>query len=443
MTTDNTGEPVRIDPDAVLPLNGPHSLDPLMERIGDARYVLLGEASHGTAEFYRWRARLTRRLVEEAGFSFVAVEGDWPDCQALHCTVVGAQGAPEDPREALEGFRRWPRWMWANTEVLEFARWLRAHNLELPRERRVGFFGLDVYSLWDSLYAVLGWLRENMPEQVEPALRAYRCFEPYGEDPQSYAQATRLVPESCEAEVVDLLAGLRGRARTQGAVDDGLADFAARQNAEVLAGAEQYYRSMVRGGPDSWNVRDHHMADTLDRLMEHHGPRAKAVVWEHNTHVGDARATNMSSAGMVNVGQLARERHGEEAVLVGFGTYEGRVVAGRSWGATPEPMPVPAAREGSVEDLLHRSVGDSDSAAGLMILSGEGAVHPFQEGKVLPHRAIGVVYHPGRDRRGNYVPTVMEERYDAFVFVDRTQALVPLHPVEPDSVEEETWPTGL
>ncbi|NYH54508.1 MULTISPECIES: erythromycin esterase family protein [Nocardiopsis] len=427
-----------VDRDAVLPLTGPRSLDPLVERIGDARYVLLGEASHGTSEFYRWRAELTRRLIDEEGFSFVAVEGDWPDCQALHCSVVGAPGAPEDPREALEGFRRWPRWMWANTDVLEFARWLRERNLRLPEQQRAGFFGLDVYSLWESLYAVLGWLRENMPEQVEPALRAYRCFEPYGEDPRSYAQATRLVPESCEREVVDLLAGLRRQ--VGGPTDEGLADFAARQNAEVLAGAEQYYRSMVRGGPESWNVRDHHMTDTLDRLMEHHGPGARAVVWEHNTHVGDARATDMSAAGMVNVGQLVRERHGDDGVvLIGFGTYEGRVVAGRSWGATPEPMPVPAARDGSVEALLH---GSLDGDAGLLVLTGEEANDPFAD-EILPHRAIGVVYHPGRDRYGNYVPTVLGERYDAFVFVDHTRALTPLHSVEADSGEEETWPTGL
>jgi erythromycin esterase-like protein len=424
--------------DALLRLTGPRSLDPLLERIGDARYVLLGEASHGTAEFYRWRAELTRRLIDEAGFSFVAVEGDWPDCQDLHCGVVDAPGAPEDPKEILEGFHRWPQWMWANAEVLEFARWLRERNLGHAPERRAGFFGLDVYSLWESLYAVLGWLRENMPEQVEPALRAYRCFQPYGEDPQAYARATRLVPQGCEAEVVRLLAELRRRAGEAPAAG-GLADFAARQNAEVLAGAEQYYRTMVRGGSESWNVRDHHMADTLDRLMEHHGPGARAVVWEHNTHVGDARATDMAAAGMVNLGQLVRERHGDEdVVLVGFGTYEGRVMAARAWGDTPEPMPVPAARHGSVEALLHQSC---EGETGLLVLTGEGSADPFAD-EVLPHRAVGVVYHPGRDGRRNYVPTVLGKRYDAFVFVDRTRAITPLHEVEEDSGEEGTRPSG-
>ena len=426
------------------PLTGPKSLDPLMERIGEARYVLLGEASHGTAEFYRWRAALTRRLIEEKGFTFVAVEGDWPDCQALHCSVTGAPGAPEDPREVLEGFRRWPRWMWANTDVLAFARWLRTHNLGLPEDQRIGFFGLDVYSLWESLHGVLGWLSEHAPDEVETALRAYRCFEPYDEDPQFYASATRMVPEGCEEQVIDLLSEMRHRADAPDD-DDGLAEFAARQNAEVLAGAERYYRSMVRGGPESWNIRDRHMADTLDRLMDYHGPHAKAVVWEHNTHIGDARATDMTDAGMVNVGQLVRERHGDEGVvLVGFGSYEGQVIAADRWGATPTRMRVPPAREGSIEHLLHQGTGGNAVLAvfGPEETGGASADGGRWKDETRPHRAIGVVYHPRREQWGNYVPTVCAQRYDAFLFFDQTRALTPLHPIEPDTVEEGTWPTG-
>ncbi|WP_234402002.1 erythromycin esterase family protein [Thermobifida halotolerans] len=425
------------------PLSGPESLDPLLERIGGARYVLVGEASHGTAEFYRWRAELTRRLIEEKDFTFVAVEGDWPDCQALHRSVTDEPGTPDDPREVLEGFRRWPRWMWANTEVLEFARWLRAHNLQRPPQRRVGFFGLDVYSLWESLHAVVGWLRENAPGQVEPALRAYRCFEPYAEDPQSYAYATRLVPEDCETPVVDLLTKMRRRADEAVPPRGDLSEFAARQNAEVLAGAERYYRTMARGGPQSWNVRDHHMADTLDRLMRYHGPHAKAVVWEHNTHIGDARATDMAYAGMVNVGQLVRERHADQGVvLVGFGTYEGEVTAADTWGAPPERMPVPPAREGSVEYLLHHATGGRTALLLLDSAGPDGRSAAEWGRESLPHRAIGVVYHPGSERRGNYVPTVLARRYDAFLHVDRTGALTPLRPAEPETGEEETWPTG-
>ena len=282
--------------------------------------------------------------MTEKGFSFVGVEGDWPDCHRVHCSVVGASGAPADPREALAGFARWPRWMWANEEVVEFARWLRGHNDGLAPQCRVGFHGLDVYGLWESLRAVLDYLAEHEPDHLPAAREALRCFKPYGEDPQSYALASRLVPAGCEAEVVTLLRELRGTetsARTgAGALDE---RFIAEQNAEAAAGAERYYRAMVRGGPESWNVRDCHMADTLDRLLRRYGagvddpgvddpgvdgPGARAVVWEHNTHVGDARATDMAAAGMVNIGQLARERHGrDDVVLVGFGTHRGSVIA--------------------------------------------------------------------------------------------------------------------
>jgi erythromycin esterase len=432
--------------DEGIPLAGPESLDPLLARIGDARYVAVGEASHGTSDFYRWRAELTRRLIEEKDFSFVAVEGDWPDCQALHCCVTAAPGAPEEPLRVLEGFERWPRWMWANADVLRFADWLREYNLALPEDRRVGFFGLDVYSLWDSLHAVLDHLRQHDPDQVEHALAAYRCFEPYADDPQTYALATRLVPQGCEPEVVSLLTGLRRRAETAAAADGRLAEFAAWQNAEVLAGAERYYRAMVGGGPESWNIRDHHMADTLDRLMKHHGPGAKAVIWEHNTHIGDARATDMAEAGMINVGQLLRERHlAEGVVLVGFGSYEGTVIAADAWGEVPRVMTVPPARAGSVEQLLHQAL---PGACALFVFdvfdaaNGSGRDSAEWQRRLLDHRAVGVVYRPGSERWGNYVPTVLRDRYDAFLYLDRTEALAPIHPFERGAGEEETYPTG-
>ncbi|MEU4685534.1 erythromycin esterase family protein [Streptomyces xinghaiensis] len=433
-----------------LPLTGPASLDPMLERIGGARFVAIGEASHGTSGFYRWRAELTRRLIAERGFSFVAVEGDWPDCAALHHCVTGAPGAPADPAEVLLSFDRWPRWMWANTDVLGFARWLRTHNLGRPPGRRAGFFGLDVYSLWDSLHAVLGHLRRHDPGSVRHARAAERCFEPYGGDPQAYARATRLVPGGCEQEVVSLLALMRNRAAGTAAGtadgDGGFADFAARQNAEVLAGAERYYREMVRGGPEAWNVRDRHMADTLDRLAAYHGPDSRAVVWEHNTHVGDARATDMARAGMVNVGQLLRERHAADGVvLAGFGSYEGTVIAAGSWGDTPRVMRVPPAREGSVEYLLHRALPEPAA----LFLLGDGAPPGGEDGagaggwqrRPLDHRAIGVVHDPGGG--GVYVPTVLAGRYDAFLHLDHTEALTPLHPDGPGRGEEETYPTGF
>jgi erythromycin esterase len=433
--------------DEALPLTDRTSLDPLLDRIGDARYVLLGEASHGTADYYRVRDVLTRRLIEEKGFSFVAVEGDWPDCQAVHCAVVGASGAPEDPGEVLAGFRRWPTWMWGNTDVAAFTRWLRGHNEGLPPGRRVGFFGLDVYSLWESLHAVLAHLREHDPDRVGHALEAYRCFEPYAEDPQSYALAGRFTPESCEPQVVSLLTELRERAARVTVPDGSLAEFAARQNAEVLAGAERYYRAMLDSGPASWNIRDHHMADTLDRLMEHHGPDAKAVVWAHNTHIGDARATDMADTGMINVGQLVRERHiGEGVVLVGFGSHSGTVMAAEAWGDMPSVMEVPPARTGSLEDLLHAAL---PGGRALFVFphvqlqrppsTGQGAWFHQEHG----HRAIGVVYRPQFERAGQYVPTVLAQRYDAFCYLDRTRALTPLNPLPGKVPEEQTWPVGV
>ncbi|MER7540802.1 erythromycin esterase family protein [Streptomyces sp. NPDC097704] len=437
-----------------LPLTGPESLDPLLARIGGARYVLLGEATHGTSEYYRWRDLLTRRLVEEKDFSFVAVEGDWPDCQSLHDSVTAAAGAPDDPVEVLQDFDRWPTWMWANTDVARFSRWLRRHNTALPPERRIGFFGLDVYSLWESLQAIRDHLEEHAPDSVEHALEAYRCFEPYAKDPQSYAMAVQLVPSGCEREVVSLLVQLRRAAEEAASADGSLADFAARQNAEVVVGAERYYRAMLHGGPESWNIRDHHMTDTLDRIMEHYGPRAKAVVWEHNTHVGDARATDMTKAGLVNVGQLVRERHAADGViLVGFGSYEGTVIAAERWGGPARAMRVPPARAGSLEELLHRAALPEGDA--LFVFGSERATQtetiPGTENgqrdrwlrEERDHRAVGVVYHPEREKWGNYVPTVLGARYDAFCFLDRTTALVPLHTLPADTGEEETWPTGL
>jgi erythromycin esterase-like protein len=285
---------------------------------------------------------------------------------------------------------------------------------------------------------VIRYLERTDPEAVRAAWQAFRCFEPYGEDVQQYAWATRLVPTSCEDEVVALLVELQRRAPRRRAVDPE-ARFNAEQNALVARNAERYYRTMVRGGSASWNIRDHHMMETLERLMEHHGPGAKAIVWEHNTHVGDARATDMARTGMVNVGQLARERkHRDGVVLVGFGTHRGSVIAGREWDAPMERMPVPPAREGSWEDILHQA-GARDQL--LMLADGDSPAS-FLEPR--GHRAIGVVYDPAYEAFGNYVPTVLPRRYDAFLFVDQTEALHPLHvQAREDHEVPETYPAGV
>jgi erythromycin esterase-like protein len=271
------------------PLETAFDLNPLMEQIGNARYVLLGEASHGTSEYYLWRARLSQRLIHEKGFSFIAVEGDWPDCYRVNRYVKGYPEAGESAQEVLHAFERWPTWMWANWEIVALAEWLRRYNAE--NRKNVGFYGLDVYSLWESMDAIVNYLEKNDPESANLARQAYLCFEPYRENEQAYAWSTRLVPDTCEDEVIDLLREMRQRGpRYDG---DPEAAFNAEQNALILVNAERYYRAMVRSDSNSWNVRDHHMADTLDRLMEFYGPKAKAIVWAHNTHVGDARYTDM------------------------------------------------------------------------------------------------------------------------------------------------------
>jgi erythromycin esterase-like protein len=423
-----------------------------MERIGDARFVLLGEASHGTSEYYTWRAALSRRLIREKGFSFLAVEGDWPDCYRVNQFIKGETGGGETARDVLHAFARWPTWMWANEEVVALAEFLREENAGRPKERRVGFYGLDVYSLWESLYAIMGYLR-NRPSDLPAALRAFHCFEPYGEDERRYAHATTLVPASCEDDVVALLTELRRKAPEYRA-GNREAYFVVEQNAVVLKNAEAYYRAMVHGGPESWNIRDLHMIETLERLMDHHGPDARAIVWEHNTHIGDARFTDMAGEGMVNVGQLVRERHRQAGVvLVGFGSYQGSVIAARTWGDPMEQMTVPPAQAGSWEDVLHRTRPGEGGDDQLLLFPSPLPLSPEGRGvgvrglaepllRTRGHRAIGVVYHPEYEQLGNYVPTVLPRRYDAFLFLDRTRAVAPLH-LQPRVEGEvpETYPT--
>lgn len=419
------------------PLTSPDDLDPLVEAIGNSRYVLLGEATHGTSEFYTWRAEISRRLITEKGFSFIAVEGDWPDCYAVDRFVKRLGG--DSAQKMLHAFSRWPTWMWANREVVDLVNWMSIHNERAPSAKQVGFYGLDVYSLWDSMHAVTDYLQNIDPELAKAAQRAYSCFEPYDEDVHEYARATALVPTSCEDDAVRMLSALRSKA-SELKEDGADAYFNAEQNALITRNAELYYRTMVRGGPGSWNVRDNHMVETLERLMKHHGPDAKAIVWEHNTHVGDARFTDMARGGMVNVGQLVRQAHDREGVvLVGFGTHHGSVIAGREWGAPMEEMQVPDAKEGSYEHAIDRAeVGDS-----LFIFDrdDEGSYERLLEPR--GHRAIGVVYDPRTEHWGNYVPTILPRRYDAFLYIEETKAVDPLHmAVLVDGEPPETYPSG-
>jgi erythromycin esterase len=416
------------------PLETATDLDPLLDLVGDARYVLLGEASHGTSEYYQWRAILSQRLIQEKGFSFICVEGDWPDCYRVNRYIKGYPDVPTSAREVLHAFERWPTWMWANWEIVALTEWLRRFNRD--RSNKVGFYGLDVYSLWESMENILDYLEKKDPQAAQLAWQAYRCFEPYGEDAQSYAWSTRMVSEDCEDEVIDLLVEMQRRAgRYDG---DPEAGFNAEQNSLVMVNAERYYRAMVRSDRSSWNVRDVHMMDTLNRLMDFHGPEARGIVWAHNTHIGDARYTDMAQAGMVNLGQLAREQHEDQGVvLVGFGSYQGTVVASREWGALMELMEMPPGRQGSWEELLHRA-GQRNQLLQLAPARKEADLL-----EVRGHRAIGVVYNPEGESYSNYVPTVLPERYDAFLFVDQTEALHPLH-LQPEVTEPpELYPWGV
>jgi erythromycin esterase len=290
------------------PLDQKSDLDALIDQIGDSRFVLLGEASHGTSEYYTWRAIISQRLIAEKGFSFIAVEGDWPDCYQINRYVKNYDNAHKSAFDVLHTFDRWPTWMWANWEVAALMEWMRSYNNK--SERKVGFYGLDVYSLWESMRSIVKYLENKDPQMAQLARMAYRCFEPYAEDVQAYAWSTRMAPESCENEVIDLLHGIQKNAVSYDG--DPEAAFNAEQNALVMVNAERYYRAMVRSDENSWNVRDIHMAETLERLSRHHGPNSKAIIWAHNTHIGDARATDMASQGMVNLGQLVREQQGKK-----------------------------------------------------------------------------------------------------------------------------------
>ena len=400
-------------------LNSTADLDALIEDIGERPIVMLGEASHGTHEYYTWRTAISKRLIEEKAFSFIAVEGDWPDCYKINRYVKGYKDAGSDIKDVLMNFDRWPTWMWANWEVAALAEWMREHNRTKSNDQKVGFFGLDVYSLWDSMYAMMDYLEKEDPQTAQTVRKAIQCFEPFQENEQMYARYS-LTEHSCRDKVLALLREIRSKA--QFLDGDREAGFNTEQNALIAVNAEKYYTAMMSFNNESWNVRDRHMMETLDRLLKFHGEGSKGIVWEHNTHIGDARATDMKRAGMVNIGQLAREEYGiNQVYLVGFGSYRGTVIAGDEWGAPMKVMKVPPAKEGSIEQSLHRESTDNR----YLLFNSDDMRETYEES--IKHRAIGVVYNPERERYGNYVPSVMASRYDAFLFVDETTALHPLH----------------
>jgi erythromycin esterase len=419
-----------------LPLETGSDLDPLINRIGNARIVMLGEASHGTHEYYTWRAKITKRLIEEKGFNFIAVEGDWPDCYSVN-RYIKQYEENKSAYDVLHGFNRWPTWMWANWEIVALAEWLYKHNKQLPKEKKIGFYGLDVYSLWDSMQSIKEYLAKADPAALHVAEEAFSCFEPYKKDDgQSYAYASQMVPELCETEVIALLKQIQQRMPLYDS--DYEMAFSAEQNALVAVNAEKYYRAMIHGGAESWNVRDSHMFETLQRLLQFHGPTSKAIIWEHNTHIGDSRYTDMTDEGMYNIGELVRDHYQkEDVVLVGFGSYIGTVIAASRWGADMRKMKVPKGTEGSWEHMLH-TAGEHNK---LLLLDEITNENLFEER--VGHRAIGVVYNPEYEMYGNYVPSIIPLRYDAFLYFEKTTALHPLHIQATGKDMPDTYPFGM
>jgi erythromycin esterase-like protein len=421
--------------------------DPLLELVGNARFVLLGEASHGTHEFYRTRAEITRRLIEEKGFTAVTVEADWPDAYRVNRFV---RGMSEDvtANEALGDFLRFPTWMWRNADVLDFVGWLREHNDRVTGyERKVGFYGLDLYSLNHSLQAVLEYLDKVDPEAARRARYRYGCFEDFGEDAQAYGYAAGFgFTQSCQREVLEQLVELQRKASEYARMDGRVAEdelFFAEQNARLIKNAEHYYRTMFSGRTSSWNLRDRHMFETLEALDAHLSrfvPPAKIIVWEHNSHLGDARATDMRMRGEFNVGQLARERFGRDAVLVGFTTYSGTVTAANDWDAPAERKEVRPALPGSYEALFHEA-GVPQFL--LPVRYSEIATKYLAEN--LLERAIGVIYRPETERISHYFYARLPDQFDAVLHFDHTRAVEPLERTarwERGEVPE-TYPVGV
>ncbi|MCG7347590.1 erythromycin esterase family protein [Sphingomonas sp. ACRSK] len=409
----------------------------LFDRFADARVVCLGEASHGTSEFYRARAAITRHLIERHGFTMVAVEADWPDAAVIDRTVR----AKPAPAEAPTPFTRFPAWMWRNAEFDGFVDWLTAHNADRDASARVSFHGLDLYNMTASVAAVIGYLERVDPAAAAEARRLYGCLKPWKEQPERYGRMALSEGHGrCETAVVQLLRDLFANEAAYAPGDpDSFLDAA--QNARLVANAEAYYRAMYYGSAASWNLRDEHMADTLELLLQRKGPDAKAVVWAHNSHVGDARRTDMGqSRGELNLGQLVRERYDGAACLIGFGTHAGTVAAADDWDEPMRIMTVNPSRPDSFERILH----DSGAPRFLLDLR-EGAASPELREALAGERLeryIGVIYRPDTERWSHYSEASLAQEYDAFLWFDTTTA-VQATAARGEAGQDETWPTGL
>jgi erythromycin esterase-like protein len=426
------------------PITAAADYDALVRLAGDRRLVLIGEASHGTHEFYDVRAQLTRRLISEHGFRSLAVEADWPDALRVH-RYVSETGNDADANKALDDFKRFPQWMWRNTVVLEFVEWLREWNCAHP-ESQTGFYGMDLYSLHSSIAEVLRYLEEVDPEAARRARQRYSCFENFG-DPQLYGYAAvKGMSEPCEDEVVAQLMEIRRRAAKMMRVDGQRASaefFYAEQNARLIANAEQYYRSMFHGRASSWNLRDQHMAGTIQSLLTHlDSGRSKIIVWAHNSHLGDARATEMGARGELNVGQLLREKFGDDTYLIGLTTYTGTVTAADDWDTPARRKQVQPGLGGSYEELFH-ATGLPVFWLDLRATDHKEAAEILQGPRL--ERAIGVIYRPETERWSHYFDCQIDRQFDAVIHLDETRALIPLERKSEHEAGElpETFPSGV
>jgi len=416
---------------------------PLLDLVGDAQFVLLGEASHGSHEFYHERAEITKRLIIEKGFNAVAVEADWPDAFRVNRYVHG-QGDDWDANAALSGFERFPTWMWRNTVVLDFVEWLRNTNSSRNEALETGFYGLDLYSLYTSMAAVVEYLDDVDPEAARRARYRYSCFEHFGEDSQAYGYAASFdLSRSCEDDAVRQLVELQRRAMEYAARTGPEDLFDAEQNARLVKNAEEYYRSMFRGRQSSWNLRDTHMVETVDSIAEHlkrRGREPKIIIWAHNSHLGDARATEMGARGELNVGQLIRQKYGSSAVLVGFTTYTGTVTAATNWDDPGEVKDVRPALADSYELGFHET-----GIPRFFLALNEAASRTPLLAKSRLERAIGVIYRPETERISHYFHADLRRQFNAVFHFDTTMALEPLEKPEVWEHTElpETFPSGI
>jgi len=421
---------VQLSKNSVEYLTNAESLTPIIDRIGERRIVMCGEASHGTHEYYIWRQELARRLIKERGFNMVVVEGDWPDLYEMNQYAKHVKGA------TFGHSLRWPSWMWYNAEFRAFVEWIRKYNEGKPPQDMVSIYGFDIYALWQSLNVLDEYFKKSgkFDDKIKQAFdKTINCFEPFNENPEKYSQLCSFVDYTCEKEVKDLVNKLSNkRMSASKQVDECL--LSAEMNALSVLNAEHYYRQLIQGKENTWNIRDTAMVDCLDRLMKFQGSNAKAVIFAHNTHIGDSSATSMKLHGDINVGEMVRKRWPGESYAVGFGSFKGSVIAARSWGDKWAVMPVPPAIPSSWEDLISKGFNSKD----VIIFSDENSEYNQSRG----HRAIGVVFHPER-QVGNFVSTNLAKRYNAFIYIHETKALHPLPEKPDDSRMPETYPFGF